>query len=61
MEYLKEKIKNNTGKPQVSKESQRIWEKNRVDKSLSTNVFERFDRYIWDYKKKQEQYVQQVA
>ena len=45
---------NNTGKPHVSRESKRIWDKNQREKSLSPNVFERFDKYIWEKKKKDE-------
>ena len=48
-------MKQNPGKPKINEASNRMWEKRQLERSLSANVFERFEKYDWDYKKKKEQ------
>lgn len=44
---------NNRDKPSMNKKSSKIWQKVKIEKQLSPNVFQRFDKYNWDRKKSQ--------
>ena len=39
---------NNRDRPAIDQESKRIWQRCKDQKSLSSNVFERLDRYKWE-------------
>lgn len=45
MEGLKERLRNNREKPEVSEQSQKIWNKRKMERSLSSNVLQRFEIY----------------
>ncbi len=44
----------------MNKKSQKIWEKMKAQKSLSPNVFQRFQKYFYDKKKSHENYVNKI-
>ena len=60
MDYLKQKLLNNTEKPYMNKQSQKIWQKMKMEKQLSENVFERFEKYNYDRKKSQQKYINKI-